>query len=535
MSSRRSSSFQFSFPSQSNASLGNFSLRNSMSFGNASIFRSGRNEGPNAVPSDTKDPSVVEDPADGGRAGKRFKSSGSLDILRSQYFAGEKNTGRRKSFGLWGKSDAVNNLEQEMNTALGLSPTDTPSQAKDVAGTATSQTTPGVTQQFHGGITIDSGRNGPIDPATLEKSLPALPRGSEQPDAADMLGRPALETSDTASSIRPVTNDAVKPSTPSLGTLPPEVPPKDSPRELPLRNLSATNVTPSHPGHPQRQPSVSTLGVDERLASRPTEGEIETPPSPIQSETNTKGPDTPVYLTTLPETTESAASLASADENAPQFTAVYAKRQSSAQLLETKRRSVSGMPGIQSPLRNEVRYSPGKRTSMMSLSSFGRLSTIGRGTRPGTPANELSMRAAESNQPVQNGDSKMDKFKNFSKQRRRSSVGDLFAGLQENIQDGIQGLPEKSKRKRTFSRLSVSPSCRCPSPITDDHSRVFSSVQMSPRRRRPTASLQPSRFYRVGHRTVVPRPPLHTKASLMEVAISRRKPYLQCQPLIHNL
>lgn len=425
MSPRKSLQFQFSFPSQSNASSDNFS-RHSISLRNFSIFRSGRNESSIAVRTDSKDPSIPEDPVNTGRAGKRFRSSGSFDLLRSQFLGGEKDSSRRKSFGVWGKPDAASNLEQETNDARGHSPTDIRPQPRDdeLVSTGNSQL-----------------------PATREKSLPALPGGS---DVAGMPGRPGLETSNTASSIRPVTNDAVKPSTP-LGDVPPEVPPKDSPRGLLSSNLGFAS---SHLNHAHRQPSVSTLGVDEQLASRPME-EVESPPSPIQSGTNEAGAS--VYLKTLPEASgESATSLVSADEHAPQCTAVYARRKSSAQLLETPRRRFSGIPGTQSPLRNEVQYSPETRPSIWSWSSFGRRDSMRR--RPSTPLNVISQRAAESNAPVPDGDSKMDKLKSFSR-RRRESVGDLFVGIQENIQDGIQGLPETSKRKRTFSRLSVSLSC----------------------------------------------------------------------------
>jgi hypothetical protein len=97
-------------------------------------------------------------------------------------------------------------------------------------------------------------------------------------------------------------------------------------------------------------------------------------------------------------------------------------------------------------LRNEVRYSPGTRSSMLSFGSFGRQS---KGTRPVTPASGLSQ-VSQPGSPAGNEESTFGKLKNFGR-RRRASVGDLLSGIQ------LQGAQSTSggQRKRTFSRLSV--------------------------------------------------------------------------------
>lgn len=427
-----------------------------------------------------KDPSSQGGVGERERAGKRFKSSGSLDLLRSQNNVGERATGRRKSQVVVGRSDVSDDFEQELNAALGLSPTEARPQhqtsVKPVlsSGRATDHNTQCLAQQSHdgpmNGIVATHGHAGASinNLPDTEKSLPVLPgqldEGSASTEAAppSRLGLGTLET--TTPSIRPVLNDEAKPATPPKALppkgLPPGVPPKDiPPKDLPPRDASLKNLSlkdlapPPQSNRSQRQPSISTLGADERMASHPPEGEVETPPSPIQPSTNETSDR--VDVKPLPQATISGTSLPSVEENNAGFTAMHPRRQSFAQILESKRRSISGMPGIQSPLRNEVRYSPGTRSSMLSFGSFGRRSTNSKGTRPGTPANELSHRAAESGSPAPNGDSKMDKLKSFGK-RRRASVGDLLLGIQGNIQGGRQGLPEASKGKRTFSRISVS-------------------------------------------------------------------------------
>lgn len=380
----------------------------------------------------------ARDTGDGEPPGKRSKYSGSLDPLQTRDNVNDGAIDRRASQGFAGRSHATRDFEREMNAALGLSPTEPRPQHQ----------------------TNDKAASN--DPPVTEKSLPLPPgRPSDGPVPAPSSSLDLKTSETTTSTIRPVSREEVKPSTPPKDlpprNPPPEVPPKDLPsKDLPprdnsLKPLSNQDLKPlPQLSHSQRQPSVSTLGADERMASRPAEGEVETPPSPIQLPT--KEAENPVYVKSLPLAAASGTSLPSVEENVAGFTPMSPRRQSSAQLLDSKRRSLSGMPGVQSPLRNEVRYSPGTRSSMMSWSSFGRRSTNSKSTRPGTPANELSNGAAGMGS---NGDSKMDKLKNFGK-RRRASMGGILSGMQENIQGGLQGIPEGSKRKRTFSRISVS-------------------------------------------------------------------------------
>lgn len=375
----------------------------------------------------------ARDMGDGEPPGKRSKYSDSGS--RSNVIDGAIN--RRASQGFAGRSHAARNFEREMDAALGLSPTE--SRPHHQTHDKTTSNDPPVTMKILPLLQVP-GR--PSDGAALADAAPSA-----------SLNLNALETT-----IRPVSQEEIKPSTPPKDlpprNPPPEVPPKDLPpkdlpqRDNPLKNLLDQDSKPlPQSSHSQRQPSVSTLDADERMVSRPAEGEVESPPSPIQLPTKEAEP--PVYVKSLPLAAASGTSLPSVEENTAGFTPMDPRRQTSAQILDSKRRSISGMPDVQSPLRNEVRYSPGTRSSMMSWSSFGRRST---NTRPGTPANGLSHGALGMRS---NGNSKMEKLKDFGK-RRRASVGDILSGIQENIQGGLQGIPEGSKRKRTFSRISVS-------------------------------------------------------------------------------
>lgn len=362
-----------------------------------------------------------------------------MDLLRSQNDVGDNVTNRRKSQGFEGRSDAATDFEREMNLALGLSPTE----PRNGLMNSTNDTA---------AINHQAGTSA-NNLADTEKNLPLLPAGTQPPEAT--ASQPGSDPPGVSpSSIRPVFEDEAKPSTPPKDLapkdFPPGVPPKDLPlTDLPPRDSSLKNPSPKGLAplpRTDRQPSVSTLGADERVASR----DYETPPSPIQPPA---AEENPVYVKPLPRAAASGTSLPSVEEDNAGFTPMQPRRQSSAQILEAKRRSISGMPGIHSPLRNEVRYSPGTRSSILSFGSFGRHSTNSKSTRPGTPANEL--RPTEAGFPAPNADSRMDKLKSFGK-RRRASVGDLLSGIQGNIQGGLQDLPEGSKRKRTFSRISVS-------------------------------------------------------------------------------
>lgn len=320
-----------------------------------------------------------------------------------------------------------------MNLALGLSSTESRNAIR-----SSMDNTVGTEDQ------AGESTNIPVD---TEKSLPLLPASTQSPEMTTSPDRHGLELSGATSSVRSVSASEAKPSTPPKDIpakhVPPDVPPKDvPPKDLPPRDASLPQSN-----HTQRQPSVSTLGADERMANQ----EAETRTSPIQAPAAEAENLVHVKSHQLP--TASGTSLPSVEGDTGGFTAMQPKRQSSTQILEARRRSISGMPDIQSPLRNEVRYSPGTRSSVLSFGSLSRHRTNSKGTRPGTPANEL--RAVEPGSSALNADSKLGKLRDFGK-RRRASMGDLLSGIQGNIQGGPQDLPERSKRKRTFSRISVS-------------------------------------------------------------------------------
>ncbi|KAJ5299807.1 hypothetical protein N7476_011364 [Penicillium atrosanguineum] len=449
---RKSGQFQFSFPSESTGEHGSSSLRRSLDIGNLPIFR-GRNETSTAR-ADVKETSQ-EGPAEGELPGKRFKRRRSMDFLRSTFGVGSSsettkatpsNVEKRKSGAFIGKSDFTNDFEQETIAALGLSPTkpgpeesltkpaEQLSKDESRGATSASQTATGADKEF-----------------PKDKSLPALPsqnsNGRVSVEVSGAKSQPSMDISRPMTpSIRPVFDEDVKPSTP-----PKDLPPKDlPPKGLLSRDASSKDASLAPQlSQGQRQPSISTLGADERHPRSSSEGEVETPPSPIQE--TTKEADDPVYEEPLPEANTIEPSLPYEEEKIG-FVPIP-RPPSSAEILESKRRSISGLPpstpGVQSPLRNEVRYSPGTRSSMLSFGSWGRQSQ----SRPATPANELSSRA-DSDTPAPNGDSKMNKLKSFGR-RRRASVGDLLTGRQDNIQGSTQDLPEGGKRKRTFGRISV--------------------------------------------------------------------------------
>jgi hypothetical protein len=102
---------------------------------------------------------------------------------------------------------------------------------------------------------------------------------------------------------------------------------------------------------------------------------------------------------------------------------------------------------------------------MLSFGSYGRQSNNSKGTRPNTPANEVS-------QHPEPGESKIDKLKNFGR-RRRVSVGNALSGLQDGLSKELQGLQTRStenesqqkesgQKKRAFKRISVCDTPRIP-------------------------------------------------------------------------
>ncbi|KAJ5114851.1 hypothetical protein NUU61_000610 [Penicillium alfredii] len=435
--------------SGSEKSHGNSSLRNSVTFGSLPMFKSGRQEGASGDPANLDDSEAS--------ASKRLTVAQLGGLSRPTPSTDKElplspDSARRASEGAPRNTDFAGDLEQEMIAALGLSPTETRPQ-QPAATSSTSHPGEILAQGQSARASTGLSRDGaptwksvgfapPKKSPSTDKSLPAIP--TEDPDSPvspgasnpqDQLVQDAAEA--TASSIRPVDED-VKPP----------LPPKDYAFLAP------------------RQASVSTLGTDERNTNRPSQSNSDSdPPSPLQPPS--KESDDPLYSKPVSEANTSNVSLPSDEQNTSSYEPIYPQRpQSSAQVLESKRKSISGIlqsvPGVQSPLRNEVRYSPGTRSSMMSFGSFGKQSANSKGTRPPTPANDLAQ-PTDPESPVQNEASAMGKLKSFGK-RRRASMGDILSGFQggqEKLISGIQGGQEKLRSgiqtgqgKRAFSRIS---------------------------------------------------------------------------------
>ncbi|CAG8898800.1 unnamed protein product [Penicillium egyptiacum] len=474
--SRRS--FQFSFPSGSGEVSGNSSLRNSLTFGSLPIFKSERTR----LNSDP-DPPVsfcLDGPQGEQYAGKRVEAIKSGNNNLSHNRVGKTTVQPEQlssSNGIPpkpedpGKSALAGDLEQEMIAALGLSPTDSHSRraaSTPMALNSFSQANGGK-QRFteplpqQGESTIGN----PSDAQALANKDPVAEKGLlvipdepfhvPPPVGNNESHQPSKPTPEVVTpSIRPVLDKSPKPPSP---------PPKDNDHGL----------APSQ-GH-RRQPSVSTLGPDEQAGRTSNEELDRDPPSPLQETANKVVPE-PRYKTKFERSADDApgGSLSSAQRKRRPFIPFYPSEfTSSAEVLESKRKSISGLPpsapDVHSPLRNEVRYSPGTRSSMLSFGSFGKQSANGKGTRPSTPANGLPQ-PSESGSPAGNGESTIGKLKEFGR-RRRASVGDLLSGIQ------LQGPqpPQGGQRKRTFSRISVlfgRQDSQDPERKSNDHARTTS-------------------------------------------------------------
>ncbi|KAJ6114974.1 hypothetical protein N7486_000752 [Penicillium sp. IBT 16267x] len=467
-STSRPRSLHFGLQSESNSSQGDSSFRRSVNLGSLPVFKFGQNKNTSALSG--------ADAQDVELSGKLEGFTGSMDLQGLQTDPGG-TSGRAVSQPLqplssdedraWKanarNSGMVSDLEQEMIAALGLSPTkplpDPLANADPAlpsnAPVGQPQKTPRPPFDNETAVAEEDGIHG-SQPLNREKSLPVLSvkesKGLVIPEARNSTTGPAMGLAQVSiPSIRPVieTESAAAPATPPEALSPDDIPPAIPPK----------NLAPSQEGH-TRQRSVSTLGADERNTS---DQQDDIPPSPLQP----PSPETEnsIFGKPLPQAKSSASSLPSVEDNSPGFVPVSLPRPAtSAEAFGAKRRSISGLPpsapNMQSPLRNEVRYSPATRSSMLSFGSWGRQRNNSRGTGPPTPAKELSSRV-ETNSPAQNGESKMDKLKSFGK-RRRASVGDLLSG----IQGGLRGLQEKinqpepqekekmHQRKRSFSMLS---------------------------------------------------------------------------------
>ena len=402
--------------------------------------------------------SSLDDSQDGDNSRKRVGVAKSGGNLMSHNLVDETGvqpkhlsatTGVRPQTGKSDRSEVAEDFEQEMIAALGLSPTEPQPQRSastpvalnfsQMNGESRRPMEPPRLQECR--VTgVRSVSDMPAKKAAVaEKGLPIIPTEPFDVPALGM-SSPSKSTPDIiAPSIRPVLDESTKPPLP---------PPKDIDDGL----APGGHQTP-------RQPSVSTLGPDEKTGRRTSEddGFDRDPPSPLQRPQSMIEhefePKQKVERLVNDNSTPTADFDTSTHEDKPSFVPFYSSEPTtSAEILESKRKSISGLPpsapGVQSPLRNEVRYSPGTRSSMLSFGSFGRHSANTKGTRPVTPASGLSQ-TSQSGSPAEN-ESTFGKLKNFGR-RRRASVGDLLSGIQLQ---GIQGAPG-GQRKRAFSRISV--------------------------------------------------------------------------------
>ncbi|CAG7959726.1 unnamed protein product [Penicillium salamii] len=438
--SRRS--LQLSFPSDGK------SARNSMTFGSLPIFRSGK-AGDSAPDSDPSNPSldssqeVNREHARVAKSGDKFRSHNSIEAAVQPKHLSASNAKTRDS----DKSAAAGDFEQEMIAALGLLPEPRPHRSASTPMSLQPSQINGENKRPTGQPQVQSKTTGmravsdmPSKRGPVEKGLPVIPtepfnvplkmEGQVIPDQ----GKNTQNI--TFPSIRPVFDEDVKPPSP-----PPKVPDDG--------HMSNGHAIP-------RQPSVSTLGPDEETGRRSSEDDFERdPPSPLQP------PQTEIEPTAPKQNVEGPVNgnpvsipkvEPSVDEPSRPFAPSNPSEQAtSAEILEFKRKSISGLPpsvpGVQSPLRNEVRYSPGTRSSMLSFGSFGRHSINSKGTRPTTPANGLQ--SSESSSPAGNGESTLGKIVGFGR-RRRASVGDLLSSFQLQGTQASQG----GQRKRALSRIS---------------------------------------------------------------------------------
>jgi hypothetical protein len=443
------------------------SLRNSVTFGSLPIFKSGRTEA-SSVPGPTSGDFSLDNPQDEENARKRVKASRLGDVSLSHNFVGDsaaQPTQLSSTPGVPPKADNSGNaegFEQEMIAALGLSPTDPRSQR--------SASTPVATiahSQMHGGkgqfkeLSRESGEptagnQSSCEPPTrkppfADKSLPLVPDEHSDVSAPSVNKQkywPSNSTPDivTTSAVPMAVEDAK----------PPPPPPKDN----------GNGLAPDE-GH-KGQHSVSTLGPDEQTGGLSETEDNSDPPSPLRKTSEEVPPEN--KCKDKDEHLNNGNSIPAGDASSTSLSAVHKKRKSfipfypsepasSTETLESRRKSINGLPpsvpDVQSPLRNEVRYSPGTRSSMLSFGSFGRHSANNKGSRPVTPANDLSQ-ASDAGSPVQmQNESAIGKLKSFGR-RRRASVGDLLSSIQGQGSQG-QGshVPAAGQRKRTFNGISV--------------------------------------------------------------------------------
>ncbi|KAJ5692254.1 hypothetical protein N7462_001677 [Penicillium macrosclerotiorum] len=409
--------------------------------------------------------------------------------------------GNQYTSGGFNRASYVSEFEQEMIAALGLSPTESRQPRSLQATTFEPRLALSLTNGFGQGLALHQQRSDPrAKVGTREcdrndyvtgasnfnnlgpwESLPHLfGESAQQPKPFEHPGHPDASvlshmvesqpqsavdsTMPTIPTIRPVHDEDAgnKPlilakNSPLPHILPPmtfslddssedDVPPTPPPKDMPRRKPVATHLVPPS-NYTARKPSVSTLGADEEIPDRLSE-ELRNPPSPdLLPKTATEDQsDDPIYGKSLPSAKYSGHSPQVAEENLDlrEFAPAFPKSPGSDEILESKRRSIGGVapsiPGVQSPLRNEVRFSPAARGTLLSSNSFGR-----QNTNNSKGAREVPYRM-ESASPSQNSNSKINKLKNFGK-RQRTSMGNVLSGFQGGSQKEHQG-PQASIQKK---------------------------------------------------------------------------------------
>ncbi|CAG7915714.1 unnamed protein product [Penicillium olsonii] len=432
------------------------SARNSVSFGSLPLFKSGK--AGSAPSSDPLSLDGLQDEADrkharAAKSGDKSRSHNSVETDVQPKHLSVSNAKTDDS----DKSAAAGDFEQEMNAALGLSPEPLPQRSASTPMVLQPSQVNGVNKPPKEQPQVQSKATGMRSVSDMptkrgpiaEKGLPVIPAEpfnvslrTDSQAGEEQRGKSTPNI--TVSSIRPVFDEDANPPSP---------PPEDS-------GDGPTSNEHSLP----RQPSVSTLGPDEATGKRSSEDDDfeRDPPSPLQPpQANNEQTTTPqqtversVNGNSVPKT---EAEPTVDDNSLPSAPLDSSEQATSAEILESKRKSISGLPpsvpGVQSPLRNEVRHSPGTRSSMLSFGSFGKHSFSGKGTRPTTPANGLD--TSRSGSPAGNRESTLGKIVSFGR-RRRASVGDLLSNIQLQGSQGSQDSKNSQggQRKRALSRLS---------------------------------------------------------------------------------
>ncbi|KAG0153991.1 hypothetical protein PDIDSM_1370 [Penicillium digitatum] len=456
--SRRS--FQFSFPSGSGEAPGNSSsLRNSVTLASLPAFIS-KQTGLKPDP----DPPVslcLDHPEDEHNTGKRVEATKSGNNYLSHNPVGETTVPPKQlssSNGVPlnpefpGESVFAGDLEQEMIDGLGLSPADPHHRraaSTPTAWNAFSQINGGKQQVaeplLRPGESLTGNQSdavGLVNKAAVAKmSLPVIPDEPFQfpfPVSNSQKHQPSKSTPEVViPSIRPLLDQISNPPSP---------PPNDY--------YIGLVPSQSHRYHL----SVSSLGVYEQRGNISNEEIDRDPPSPLQETKNELKPepwDGPKVGHSLNDASSDSQSSAQVKRRSfiPFYSSGLSKLTSSADVLKSEKKLTNGLPpsapDFHSPLRNEVRYIPETRSSVLGFESFGKQSANGKETGLSTPANVLPQ-PSESGSPAKNGSSTIGKLKEFRRQRH-ASVGDLLSGVQ------LQGpqAPPAGQPKRTFSRISV--------------------------------------------------------------------------------